>query len=138
MLRMTAPTDLQGWPLKFVQHTTDATCISPSPEGPPCSCPLHFPHLLSLIFVIGIPNRCCILQCLICNFLRLPRCEVQIAPKKTYCLRLALTLISEIRRPLSRLSVILDLPLCKAVHIIWQPMGDFTVHNHQQKDEQMT
>ena len=56
----------------------EATCISPSPAGPPSSCPLHLPHLLSLSFVIGMPNNCCIRQlradqCFVCNFLRLPR-----------------------------------------------------------------
>ena len=38
---MTAPADLQGWPLKFVQHVADANDVSPSPAGPPDSCPLH-------------------------------------------------------------------------------------------------
>ena len=43
------------------------------------------PCCLSLI--IGMPNRSCILelranQCLVCNFLRMPRCKCQIAPKK--------------------------------------------------------
>ena len=47
---------LQGWPLKFVQHDADATCIPPSPAGPPSSCPLHLLFLLNLKFVIGIPN----------------------------------------------------------------------------------
>ena len=65
---------LQGWPLKLVQHIADATCVPPSPAGPPSSCPLHLLYLLNLKFVIGIPNRCCILelrsnQCFVCNFL---------------------------------------------------------------------
>ena len=38
-----------------------------------------------------MPNRCCILelrtnQCFVCNFLSVPRCKGQIAPKKTQCL----------------------------------------------------
>ena len=88
------PTGLQGWPLKFVQHIADATCISPSPAGPPCSCPLHLLYLCNLSFEIGMPNRSCILElranhCLICNILSrvsVPRCQCQIAPKKTHCL----------------------------------------------------
>ena len=67
------------------------TCIPPSPAGPPSSCPLHLLYLLNLKFVIGIPNRCCILelrtnQCFVCNFLSMPRCHGYIAPKKTHCL----------------------------------------------------
>ena len=42
------PTGLQGLPLKFVQHTTDTTCISRSPAGPPNNCPLHLLHLCNL------------------------------------------------------------------------------------------
>ena len=73
-LRRTAPCALQRWPLKLVQHVADATCISLSPAGPPSSCPLHITYLLNLSFMIGIPNRCCILelrenQCSLCNFL---------------------------------------------------------------------
>ena len=87
-LRRTAPC---GWPLKLVQHIADANCVPPSPAGPPSSCPLHLLYLLNLKFVIGIPNRCCILelrsnQCFVCNFLCMLRCQSQIAPKKTHCL----------------------------------------------------
>ena len=72
-LRRTAPYGLQGWPFKLVQHMADATFIPPSPADPPGSCPLHLLHLCSLSFMIGMPNRCCILQlranqCFICNF----------------------------------------------------------------------
>ena len=41
-------TALQGWPLKLVQHIADATCVPPSPAGPPSSCPLHLLYLLNL------------------------------------------------------------------------------------------
>ena len=83
---------LQGWPLKFVQHVIDATCDSPSPASPPGRCLLHLLHLLNLSFNTGMPNRCCILelranQYFVCNFLCVPRCQYQIAPKKkTHCL----------------------------------------------------
>ena len=45
----------------------------------------------NLRFMIGMPNRCCIFelranQCFLCNFLSVPRCKGQIAPKKTHCL----------------------------------------------------
>ena len=56
------PTGLQGWPLKFVQHIADASCISPSPAGPSGSCPLHLLHLCNLSFMIGMSNRSCILK----------------------------------------------------------------------------
>ena len=41
-----------------------------------------------LSFIIGMPNRSCILklrtnQCFVCNFLCVPRSKSQIAPKKT-------------------------------------------------------
>ena len=44
-----------------------------------------------LSFIIGMPNRSCILelrtnQFIVCNFLCLPRCKSQIAPKETQCL----------------------------------------------------
>ena len=86
------PAGFQGWPLKCVQHVADVTCVLPSPAGPPCSCTLHLHYLLNLKFVVGIPNRCCILelranQCFVCNFLSMPSCQDQIAPKKTECLR---------------------------------------------------
>ena len=79
---------LQGWQLKFVKHVADATGVPPSPPG---SCPLHLLNLSNLRFMIGMPNMCCILelranQCFVCNFLSVPRCKGQIAPKKTHCL----------------------------------------------------
>ena len=90
-LRKTAPCGPQGWPLKIVKHVADATGVSPSPAGPPGSCPLNLLRLSNLSFMIGMPNRCCILelrtnQCFVCNFLSVPRCKGQIAPKKTQCL----------------------------------------------------
>ena len=86
------PAGLQGWPLKFVTHIADATGVPTSPAGPPDSCPLHRLHLSNLRFMIGMPNRCCILelranQCFVCNFLSVPRRKGQIAPKKTHCTR---------------------------------------------------
>ena len=85
------PTNLQGWPLKFVQHIADTTCIPPSPAVPSGSCPLHLLNLCYLSVMIGMPNRSCILelrshQCFVCNFLSVPRCQCQVAPKKTLCL----------------------------------------------------
>ena len=82
---------LRGRPLKFVKHVAGATGVSPSPAGPPGSCPLYLLHLSNLSFIIGMPNRCCILelranQCFVCNFLNVPKCKGQIAPKKTQCL----------------------------------------------------
>ena len=56
------------------------------------SCPLHLLNLSNLRFmIIGMPNRLCILelranQCFVCNFLSVPMCKGQIAPKKTHCL----------------------------------------------------
>ena len=43
--------------LMYVQHVTDATGVSPTPAGPPGSCPLHLLHLSNLRFMIGMPNR---------------------------------------------------------------------------------
>ena len=51
---------LPGWPLQLVKHVADATSVSPFPKGPPGSCPLHLLHLSNLSFMIGMPNRCCI------------------------------------------------------------------------------
>ena len=82
---------LLGWPLKFVKHILDTTPVPPSPAGPPGCCLLHILHLFCLSFIIGMPNRSCILklrmnQCFVCNFLCMPRCNSQIALKKTQCL----------------------------------------------------
>ena len=49
------------------------------------------PPFFCLSFIIGMPNRSCILelranQCLVCNYLCMPRCKCQIAPKKTQSL----------------------------------------------------
>ena len=43
--------------------------------------------ILNPTFLIGIPNRCCILelkanQYFLCNFFSMPRCQGLIAPKK--------------------------------------------------------
>ena len=56
-----------------------------------CRSLLHFLQLFCLSFIIGMPNRSCILklrmnQCFVCSFLCVPRCKSQIAPKKTQCL----------------------------------------------------
>ena len=84
------PAGLQGWPLKLVKHVADASDVFLSPAGPPGSCPLYLHHLSNLSFMIGMSNRCCILelranQCFVCNFLSVPRCKGQIAPMKTQC-----------------------------------------------------
>ena len=102
------PASLQGWPLEFVQHVAEATCVSPSPAGPPSSCMSSVPSPpAESEFILDMPNRCCILelranQCCVCNFLCVPRCQCQnkMAPKKT-----ARNII-EICRPQSKLSVI--------------------------------
>ena len=39
------------------QHIAEATCMCPSHVGP-----LHLFHLLNLSFIIGMPNKCCILE----------------------------------------------------------------------------
>ena len=87
-LRKTAPCGSPGMATQVVKHIADATGVPPSPAGPPGSCPLHLLHLSNLRFMIGMPNRCCILelranQCFVCNFLSVPRCKSQIAPKKS-------------------------------------------------------
>ena len=89
--RFINPAVIQGWPLEFIQHIIDATLVLPSPAGPPGCCLLHFLHLLCLNVIIGTPNRSCIFklrtnQCFVCNFLCMPRCKSQTAPKKTQCL----------------------------------------------------
>ena len=93
------PAGLQGWPRKFVKHVADVTGVSPSPAGPPGSCPLNLLHLSNLSF-IGVPNRCCILelranQSFVCNFLSVPRWKGQIGRRKPNVL-VALAEISEI------------------------------------------
>ena len=56
-------------------HSSSSNISStPSPAGPPGCCLLHFLHLFCLSFIIGMPNRSCILklrrnQCFVCNFL---------------------------------------------------------------------
>ena len=66
-------------------------CFSISCRSTWQSCPLYLLHLSNLSFMIGMQNRCCILelrtnQCFVCNFLSVPRCKGQIALKKTQCL----------------------------------------------------
>ena len=90
-LRRTAPCGTPGMATQVRLAFTDATGVPPSPAGPPGSSPLHLLHLLSLSFMIGMPNRSCILklrpnQCFVCNFLSIPWCQCQIAPKKTQSL----------------------------------------------------
>ena len=84
------PAVLQGWPLEFVQHIIHATHVTPSPAGPQGCCLPHFLHHFCLSFIIGMPNRSCILnlrmnQYSVCNFLCVPRWKNPIAPKKTQC-----------------------------------------------------
>ena len=73
----------------MVEDNVNATCVPPSPAGPPDSCPLRLLYLSNLGFVIGIPNRRCIFdlranrQCFVCSFLSLPGRQGQTAPKKT-------------------------------------------------------
>ena len=69
-----------------------SSSISCRSTSPGCS-PLHLPHLSRLSFIIGMPNRSCILklrtnQCFVCNFFSMPRCQCQIAPKKAQSLSL--------------------------------------------------
>ena len=68
---------IQGWPLKFVQHVADATCVSRYPAGPPGSWHLHILHLSNLSFMIGLELRAN--QCFLCKFYSVPRCKGQIA-----------------------------------------------------------
>ena len=85
-LRRTTPCGTPGMPLKFVKHFADATGVPPWPTGPPSYTYLHFLHNRSLSFIIGMPNAILKLksnQCFVCNFLSMPRCHCQIAPKKT-------------------------------------------------------
>ena len=82
-LRRTSPFCPPGMATRFVQHIVDATPVPPSPAGPPVCGLLHFLHLFCRSFIIGIPNRSCILehrtnQCFVCNFLCMPRCKSQI------------------------------------------------------------
>ena len=88
-LRKTAPCGSPGMATQVRQAYCRRYWCPPSPAGPHGSCPLHLLHLSNLRFMIGIPNRCCILelranQCFVCNFLSVPRCKGQIAPKKTH------------------------------------------------------
>ena len=89
--RRTSTCSAPGMATRVRQHIVDATPVPPSPAGPPGGCRLHFLHLFCLSFIIGMPNRSCILelrtnQCFVCNFLCMPRCKSKIAPKKTQCL----------------------------------------------------
>ena len=72
--------------------------------------PLHLLHLLNLSCMIGMPNRSCILklrpnQCFVCNFLSMPRCQCQIAPKKTQSLS---CLACNFRNVLTPIKIICD------------------------------
>ena len=86
------PAVLQGWPLKLVQHIVDAkySCSTIACRSTwLLTCAFAPPFCLS--FNLGMPNRSRILelkknQCLVCNFLCMPRCESKIALKKTRCL----------------------------------------------------
>ena len=49
------------WPLKFIKHLADTTCVSPSPAGPTGGCPLNFLYLINLKSWVRDPNGCCIL-----------------------------------------------------------------------------
>ena len=67
------------------------------------------PHFC-LSFIIGMPNRSCIRelranQCLVCNFLCMPRCKCQIAPKKTQSLS---CLTRNFRNMLTPFKVVID------------------------------
>ena len=90
-LRKAAPCGSPGMATQVRQAYRDVTCFSQSPAGPSGSCPLHLLQLSNLSFMIGMPNRYCILelrvnQSFVCNFLSVPRGKGQIAPKKTQCL----------------------------------------------------
>ena len=74
-------------PPGMANQVHQACHLMPSPADPPGCCLLHFFHLFCLSFIIGMPNRSCILelranQCLVGNFLCMPRCKCLIAPKK--------------------------------------------------------
>ena len=43
-------------------HIADATDVPPLPAGPPCCSPLHLLQHISLSFIIGMPNRSCIVH----------------------------------------------------------------------------
>ena len=93
-LRKTAPCGSPGMVTQVCQAYRRrywCSSISSRSHRPPGSFPLHLLHLSNLSFIIGMPNRYCILelrsnQCFVCNFLSAPRCKGQIAPKKTQCL----------------------------------------------------
>ena len=59
-LRRTAPYGSLGMASQV--RPADATGVSPSPVGTCGSCPLHLLELSNPSFVIGMPNRCCILE----------------------------------------------------------------------------
>ena len=61
-LRKTAPCESPGMATQVRQACRRATGVFSSPAGPHYSCPLHLFHLSNLSFMIGMPNRCCILK----------------------------------------------------------------------------
>ena len=74
------PRGLKRWPLKFIKHLANTTCVSLSPAGLTGCCPLNFLYLINLKFWVRAPNGCCILkfrpnQSFVCNFLSTPRCK---------------------------------------------------------------
>ena len=63
-----------------------------------------------VFFIIWMPNRSCILelranQCLVCNFLFMPRCKCLIAPKKTQSLSCSRRDFSNMLTPFQVVSV---------------------------------
>ena len=82
-LRRTAPCETPGMATQVRLAFHRRYWCAPSPAGPPGSSPLHLLHHLNLSFMIGMPNRSCILklrpnQCFVCNFLSMPRCQCQL------------------------------------------------------------
>ena len=48
------PTGLQSWPLQFIEHLANTTCVVPPPAGPAGCRPLYLLHLLNLSFTCGL------------------------------------------------------------------------------------
>ena len=90
-VRKTAPFELPGMTTQVRAACRRRNFVPPLRAGPSVMCPLHLHHLLNLSFMKGMPNTRCILElranlCFVCNFFSVPRCQCQIARKKTHYL----------------------------------------------------